>query len=209
MRGPPKPRRHESELVERVAAFLVARGYRVYVDPDRGSYFDLVARRGEEVGLVEAKVSDARTVLRQALVRRAWADWCAVAVGGERSARRLAERTRGGRAEPVGVWAVRGDDVLEVRAPTPWASSTDPTPYRELKERFRAILDAVDRGEIPAGVGWGGVPGAVRRASGGRSFSEWRLDELPPEGSSEAQPDGGGSAETTSSATRSGRNRSV
>jgi hypothetical protein len=203
-----RPRRSEAELVARIAAHLAERGYRVYVDPDRRNYFDLVARRGDEVGLVEAKTSDARTVLRQALVRRAWGDWCAVAVGGERAARRLADRTRATRAEPVGIWAVLPDRVAEIRPPRPWSGSTDPAPYRALRDRFRSILDAVDRGELPVGLVWDGVPGAVRRASAGRAFAEWRLDEIAA--ADDAPQDGTGPAPaSTSSATRSGRNRSA
>ena len=96
--------------------------------------------------------------------------------------------------------------MVEVRPARPWSDSTDPAPFRALRARFRAILDAVDRGEIPAGVAWDGVPGAVRRASGGRAFAEWRLDEL---GGTDDQPDASGAPAATSSATRSGRNRSA
>jgi hypothetical protein len=174
---PRAPRPSEAEIVAAVAAHLENLGYRVRVNVDGIDYFDLVARREGEVGLVEAKVSDARTVLVQALKRRAWADWCAVALAGERSARRLAARTSGGRAEPVGVWCVRAGRVEVVRAPRPWVAPGVDDPFADLKARFRAILDALESGEIPSGVGWDGVVREVRRASGGRSFSEWRLDE--------------------------------
>jgi hypothetical protein len=197
--------RSESDLVAQVASYLAVKGYRTYIDPDGGNYFDLVARRGEEIGLVEAKVSDARTVLRQALVRRAWGDWTAVAVGGARSAARLAERTRGTRAEPVGIWSVVAAVVTEVRPARPWVRASDPDPFLELRARFRAILDALDRGDLPAGATWDGVPRAVRRASGGRAFSEWRLDEISGEDQPPTRPD----SDSTSSATRDGRKRSA
>jgi len=176
-RRPATPRPSEAEIVRVVAAHLEALGYRVRVNLDGSDYFDLVARRDGEVGLVEAKVSDARTVLVQALKRRAWADWCAVALAGERAARRLAARTSGGRARPVGIWFVRGGRVEVVRDAAPWVAPGAEDPFAELKARFRAILDALEAGEIPAGVAWDGVVREVRRASGGRSFSEWRLDE--------------------------------
>jgi len=172
-----RPRPSEREVVRIVAAHLESLGYRVRADPDGSDYFDLVARRGEEIGLIEAKVSDARTVLTQALKRRAWGDWCAVALAGERSARRLAARTAGTRAEPVGVWCLRGDQVEVVRSHRPWVLPGRPDPYAPLRARFRAILDALEDGTLPP-VPWDGVLSAVRRASGGRGFAEWRLDEI-------------------------------
>jgi hypothetical protein len=42
------------------------------------------------------------------------------------------------------------------------------------------MLDAMESGEIPDSIRWDGVLREVRRASGGRGFSEWRLDEPPP-----------------------------
>lgn len=176
-----RPRPSEREVVAIVARYLEGRGFRIYVDPDRTDYFDLVARRGNEVGLVEAKVADARKVLSQALHRRVWGDWTAVALAGERAARRLAERTGDTRASPVGIWFVRGETIEEVRSAVPWVREGSSDPYRGLRARFRAILDAVDRGEIPDTVRWDGVPGAVRRASHGRGFAEWRLDEPAPD----------------------------
>jgi hypothetical protein len=176
---PRTPRPSEDSIVERARAHLVARGYRVWVDPDGHDYFDLVARRGDEVGLVEAKVADGRAVLTQALRRRAWGDWSAVVVASERTARRIAERSANGRASPVGVWWVRGEAVEEVRPARPWVVPGTEDPFSELRLRFRRVLDALDAGELPAGVPWDGVLREIRHASGGRSFSEWRLDEPP------------------------------
>jgi len=178
----PGPRRRpsEREVVEVVVAHLTSLGYRVRADPDGTDYFDVVARRGDEIGLVEAKVADARTVLGQALKRRAWGDWCAVVLAGEVSARRLAARTAGSRAEPVGVWFVRGSTVEVVRPPRPWVAPGAPDPFAPLRARFRAILDALESGDLPTGVPWDGVVREVRRASGGRGFAEWRLDEDGP-----------------------------
>ncbi|HTT14199.1 MAG TPA: hypothetical protein VMG81_00220 [Thermoplasmata archaeon] len=178
----PDPRRSERELVAVVAAHCAAQGYRTYIDPDGSDYFDLVVRRGDEVGLVEAKRSNARAVLQQALRRRVWGDWTAVALPGARAARRLADRTRGSRAAPVGVWLVRGTAVKELRAAVPWAVPGTPDPYAPLRDRFRAVLTSLDRGELPASVAWDAVPSAVRRASRGRGFAEWRLDEPGPGG---------------------------
>jgi hypothetical protein len=177
-----RPRRSEHELVSQIGRHLESRGYRVYVNPDGSDYFDLVARREDEVGLVEAKVSDARTVLSQALRRRVWGDWTAVALPGPIAARRLHERTRGTRAEPIGIWVVGERSIDELRVARPWVAPGADDPYAGLRARFREILRAIDRGDIPASVGWEDVPGAVRRASGGRRFAEWRLDEsgAPP-----------------------------
>jgi len=109
----PSSRRPERELVRTVAGYLAEQGYRVAVDPDGTDYFDLVARRGEEVGLVEVKVGDSKAVLAQALKRRGWGDWSAVALGSVRAAERLSNRTASTRAAPIGVWSV-GPEAVRV-----------------------------------------------------------------------------------------------
>jgi hypothetical protein len=172
-----RPRISEREVVATTAEFLRGKGYRVYPNPDSTDYFDLVARRGDEVGLVEAKVSGSRAVLVQALKRRAWGDWVAVVLPSEKAAERLAARTEGTRASPVGVWAAKGGSVRVVREAQPWVRPGEPDPFADLRVRFRAVLDRVDSGEIPPEVRWAGVVRAVRRAGGGRGFAEWRLDE--------------------------------
>lgn len=177
----PRPARlRESAVVAAAGRHLEAQGYRVWVDPDGGSYFDLVARRGREIGLVEAKVAGARAVLAQALRRRVWGDWVAVILASERSARALAERTEGSRAAPVGVWYAKRGSVVVVRVARPWRSEGSADPFADLRARFARILDAIDSGELPGAVRWEGVVREVRRASGGRGFAEWRLDEPPP-----------------------------
>jgi len=175
LRRPSRPR--ETEVVAAAQRHLEGEGYRVWVDPDGRDYFDLVARRGREVGLVEAKVVGSRQVLSQALRRRPWGDWVAVVLASERAAKALAERTAGTRAEPVGVWYARGPDVSVVRAARPWASEGGMDPFADLRARFGRILDALESGELPDSVRWDGVVREVRRASGGRGFAEWRLDE--------------------------------
>jgi hypothetical protein len=163
--------------VEWTRAHLVGLGYRVWVDPDGHDYFDLVARRGNEVGLIEAKVSDARTVLGQALRRRAWGDWTAVVVSTERIGKGIVARSVGTRAEPVGVWWAHDGPVEVLRPARPWVAPGASDPFAELRTRFRGVLDALEAGDLPAGIPWDGVLREVRRASGGRSFAEWRLDE--------------------------------
>ncbi len=183
MSGPGRARRAtlpETEVVRIAAVHLERQGYRVRVDPDGHDYFDLVARRGQEVGLVEAKRADARAVLVQALKRRGWGDWTAVVLASPRAAERLVDRTEGTRAGPVGVWCISGGIVRILRPARTWAVAGGPDPYAELRARFRRLLDALDSGALPSGVPWEGVMREVRRASGGRSFSEWRLDEPGP-----------------------------
>ncbi|HXQ49125.1 MAG TPA: hypothetical protein VN842_05050 [Thermoplasmata archaeon] len=172
-----RPRPSEQSVVEAAARYLEGQGYRTRIDPDGTNYFDLVARRGDEVGLVEAKVANSRVVLTQALVRRGWGDWVAVVLASRRSAVALSERSRGTRAEPVGVWWCEDGTVGVVRAARPWATPGVEDPYAPLRARFRGVLDALDRGDVPEGLRWSGVPRTVRRASGGRGFREWRLDE--------------------------------
>jgi hypothetical protein len=173
------PRPSERSIVEVARAHLEALGYRVWVDPDGHDYFDLVARRGDEVGLVEAKVSDARTVLTQALQRRAWGDWTAVVVSTERIAQGIATRSGGTRAAPVGVWWTDGTKVEVLRSARPWSAPPGDDPFAALRARFRRVLDQLESGEIPEGVPWEGVLREIRRSSGGRGFAEWRLDEPP------------------------------
>jgi hypothetical protein len=174
---PRTARPSERSIVEVTRAHLTGLGYRVWVDPDGHDYFDLVARRGDEVGLVEAKVSDPRTVLTQALRRRAWGDWTAVVVSTDRIARGIVSRSGGTRAAPVGVWYARDGRVEVLRPARPWAVPGWDDPFADLRDRFRRVLDALESGELPPGVPWDGVLREVRRASGGRSFAEWRLDE--------------------------------
>ena len=175
--SPSRPRPSERSVVDATARHLEGEGYRVYVDLDGTDYFDLIARRGDEVGLVEAKVADRRTVLLQALKRRVWGTWGAVVLSSERAAERLAAETSTGRASALGVWACTSGTMRTLRVARPWVGPGVEDPYATLRERFRRVLDAVDRGEMPTGVSWDGLVGEIRRASGGRKFAEWRLDE--------------------------------
>jgi hypothetical protein len=177
-RSTPGRRPSERELLEAVAAEFRDRGYRTYLDPDGTDYFDLAVRRNDEVGLIEGKVGSPSAVLGQALRRRPWADWVAVVLGSERSGSRLAARTSGRRASVVGIWSYEGGLLRELRAPAR-GHAEPPDPFGATRARFRQHLLDLDRGTLPPGVRWSSVASEVRRASGGRGFSEWRLDELP------------------------------
>lgn len=166
----------EHDLAGPVRRHLEALGFRVWIDPDGRDYFDVVAKRNEEVGLVELKLADGPRVFAQALRRRAWADWVAVAVASERSAERLMRARTSPLARRVGIWLVRGDTVDVRRGSRPWSGSD--APYESERQEFRAILDRLASGEIPSGVEWGGIGRMVRRASGGRGFAEYTIEEL-------------------------------
>lgn len=196
----------ERELLEAVADELRRQGYRTYLDPDGASYFDLVVRRGPVIGLVEGKVGNPRRVLVQALRRRAWADWVAVVVDSTRAAERLVARTEGARAAAVGIWVATGGRARELRAAVLRQDDGEGDPFARHRARLRDALDAVDRGESPPGVGWSGVPREVRRASGGRAFAEWRLDERWSDDSAHPGPEVRPSP-ASSPATRSGAKR--
>lgn len=174
---PPGRPRSEAELVRAVAAHLERDGWRTYIDPDGSDYFDLVVRRGAEVGLVEAKLGRPAALLVQAIRRRPWGDWVAVVVPSPRTARRLIESTGGKRTDPVGVWVLEGERLTVLRAARPFRREGAPDPFAAHRDRFRAVLDRIDSGEQPAGIAWDGLGSELRRASGGRGFREWRLDE--------------------------------
>ena len=168
----------EAELRAPVLAHLRARGYRAWAAPDGHDYFDIAAVRGVEVGLVELKVAAAKAVFRQALRRRAWADWVAVAVPGLRSAQRLASVTTPEVAGRVGVWHVRAGAVDELRAARPLREAGEEDPFAESRERLRALLLLLERGEVPEGTDWGFL-GSPRLAGGHRrSTIDYRLDEF-------------------------------
>ncbi len=169
----------ESELRAPVCTHLEAQGYRAWAAPDGRDYFDVVAVRGEEIGLVELKVSAARQVFAQALRRRAWADWVAVAMPGRLAAERLLTRPAAARAQRVGVWVVADGRVTELRAARPMYAEDEAKPFGEARDRLREVLRSLESGELPAGTDWGlfhapRLPGPHRR-----STRDWRLEEFP------------------------------
>lgn len=166
----------EHELAEPVRHHLERLGYRVWVDPDGRDYFDVIAMRPEEVGLIELKIADGPRVFAQALRRRAWGDWVAVAVASERTAERLMRARTTPLARRVGIWLVRDGRVEVRRASQPWAGPG--APYGAERRAFRSVLDRLASGELPVGVEWGGLARMVRRASGGRGFTEYTIEEL-------------------------------
>ncbi len=169
----------EEELRAPVLAHLEAQGYRAWADPDGHDYFDIAAVRGEEIGLVELKVASARRVFIQALRRRAWADWVAVALPSARAARRLVAAPQPDLARRVGVWVVEQGRVRELRPAAALYGEGEPDPFVESRERLRSLLTSMARGEMPAGIGWGFV-GAPRLAGAHRrSTADWRLEEFP------------------------------
>lgn len=187
-----RPRLREAELRAPVAGLLEARGYRVWADPDGRDFLDMVAVRGEEIGLVELKVADWRTVRAQAIARRALADWVAVALPSARAAGRLIGSRRGPVAPRVGVLVVEGLEARELRPAVPLDPPTPGTPAAAARERFRALVRSVIADPVPFGISWGG---AARRTGGGRGY---RLEEfVAPEAAAATRA-------TNSEATRSG-----
>ncbi len=166
-------------MVAPVRSYLAPRGYRVYANPDGSDYFDLVARRGAELGLVELKRALGPPTFGQALRRRRWGDWVAVGIGSRRAAERLVERRAGRLTSGVGIWHVRPDGVDVLREATPPPFPREPTAERTLLARY---LDAVDAGELPPDVAWDGLPAIRRRLSSRRGYREWTIEEsAPPE----------------------------
>ncbi|MCI4323557.1 MAG: hypothetical protein L3K03_06000 [Thermoplasmata archaeon] len=170
---------HEVDLIPPVTDFLEQRGYRVLADPDRTGYFDIVALRGEEIGLVELKLHATGAVFQQAVRRRLWGDWVAVALPGERAARALVGRTRGERSSRVGVYVVRPQGVDVLREASPMFDPSEPGPTPERRELLRQVLQQRESGEIPAETSWAFAvhpprPPPGRRAPRGGS---WTLEE--------------------------------
>lgn len=161
---------------------LESLGYRVWIDPDGTDYFDVVARKGREVGLVELKVADGRTVLRQAIRRRGWADWVAVAVPSLALAERIAARPVAERGERVGVWAVVDGWVRVVRAHRPIVGAGEADPFEGLKRQIAEQLDLVEAGALPEGIAWNLLARSRRELLGHRSTRDWRLEEFDPPG---------------------------
>jgi hypothetical protein len=173
--------RYERELAGPVRGHLEGLGYRVWVDPDGTDYFDVVARKGREIALIELKLADGRTVLLQAQRRRAWADWAAVAVPSERLARRIAQRPVAERGARVGVWAVVGTDVRVVRPAQRFVAPGEPDMFADSREALHERLDLVEDGRLPLGIPWHLASASRRAMPGGRSSRDWRLEEFGPD----------------------------
>lgn len=179
----------ESELAPPVRAHLEALGYTVWVDPDGSDYLDLVARRGGEVGLVELKVADWKKVVAQALRRRGWGDWVAVALPSPGLARKAVERPATPRGRRVGVWLVRDGRVEVLRPAEPLVAPGESPPFPEMRAALLELTDRLLAGELPEGVGWG-LAGAARTADGRlRTTRDWRLPEFEDPGEPGDAPD--------------------
>jgi hypothetical protein len=161
-----------------VQRYLESLGYRVFVNPDGADYFDVVARRGVEVGLVELKVADWKTVVTQALRRRGWGDWVAVVLPRRSLAAKALARRTAPRGVRVGIWYL-ADDRIEILRPAerlvlPGEVDPFPDPKRWLLER----LEMMDQHAVAEPVTWS-VPDAGRVGERRRSSRDWRLEEFP------------------------------
>jgi hypothetical protein len=175
----PRPRVPERALAPPVRRHLEAAGFRVWVDPDGSDFLDVVARRGDEVGLVELKVADWKTVLVQALRRRAWGDWVAVALPRPSLAEKVRARSTVGRAARVGIWVVTGENVQVLRPALPMYDPGDPDPFELPRARLRLFLDAMETGGLPEGFDWGLAAHAAQATHRRRPALDWTMDEFP------------------------------
>jgi len=168
----------EAELRAPVLAHLAARGDRAWAAPDGHDYFDIVSIGSAGIGLVELKVAAAERVFAQALRRRAYADWVAVAIPSERAGRRLLTLPQAPLARHVGVWAVGADGTVhELREARPIVLDDDP--FALARARFREVVEALVSGQLPEGIDWAGTMGPGLPGAGRRSTRDWRLEEFP------------------------------
>jgi hypothetical protein len=167
----------EAELRAPVLAHLRARGDRAWAAPDGHDYFDIVSVGTAGIGLVELKVAAAVRVFAQALRRRAYADWVAVAIPSDRAARRLLAQPQAPLAQRVGVWVVAGDGrVHELREALPMVLPDDP--FAPARARFREVVEALVSGELPEGIDWASTRGPGLAGPGRLSTRDWRLEEF-------------------------------
>lgn len=170
---------HEGDLAPAVRRFLEPQGYRVWVDPDGSDFLDVVARRGQEMGLVELKLADWRKVAAQAARRRGWADWVAVLVPRASLAEKILALPQAPRAKRIGVWSLQAGEVRVHRPSEPLWSPGETHPFPELRARLETMTDLLAAGTIEPGVKWN-LPGSSGRLPGGRrSTRDWRLEEFP------------------------------
>ena len=169
-------------MVPALRHHLERQGFQVYPNPDGTDYFDLVARRGGEIGLVELKLNRGGAVLHQALRRRAWGAWTAIALASERTARRLVTAPTSRLRSAVGIWYVQGETVEVLRPARLTPDRTRSEMAGAARAELGRWLDRVDRGELPPGVRWEGLRYAVGRFSGGRRFKEWTIEEASASG---------------------------
>jgi hypothetical protein len=160
----------ETEMLGWLRPFLERLGYSVYPSPDGADYFDVVAVRAEEVGLIELKVADWKRVVTQAVDRRDWADWVAVALPRVSLARRVLSKTADGPSRRIGVWVVQPErlDVLRL-ATSPGPSAT--VSEQRWRHRLKELLDDSESGALPGPVQW-----AVGRPD--RRRGAWRLEDF-------------------------------
>ena len=183
----------EVDLRAPVSRFLEDQGYEVWFDPDGTDYFDAVAVRGEEVGLVELKVADWRRVREQALLRRGWGDWVAVVLPRRSLAERAAGRMGPARAQRVGIWYVEDSQIHVLRESVPFLRPGEVDPFPGLKAHLQELLAGRRSGVLPPPIAWRpmDLPHGVTRRRGALSGKAWKLEEFQ-EASPSSAPKGEG-----------------
>ncbi|MGR3468268.1 MAG: DUF2161 domain-containing phosphodiesterase [Shimia sp.] len=156
----------ESDLYAPLKAMFEARGY--VVKGEVGAA-DLVARRGEDVVIVEMKLRFSLALYHQALARLSMTEDVFIAVArptGKQAKRMLKENTALARRLGLGLLTVRADGVVEALAePGPYAPRKAPRKRKQLLVAFDRLRgDPNDGGATRHGLVTGYRQDALRCA---------------------------------------------
>lgn len=157
----------EADLFEPVKTLLEADGWKVFRDPGGGDFFDIACYRGNgldaEVLLVELKLTDWFKLYQQAVVRRIYGDYVAVAMPKMKHLERIKQADKKGN---IGIILVADWGAEWKRKPS-YLTKTH-IRAKKRRDRISATLQAVDQG-----LSWGKAEGPSATFMEQRTESLW------------------------------------